>query len=124
MDRIICLQNEANLVTPRNGELIISATQDFLTGAYLLTNKNIFFSRPEASRIIAWAAASIAEFVELPPPAILKPMQLWSGKQLISVVFRPNRSSKIKLNMRAKGKNHTGTKEEMDPNDTCKLPQN
>lgn len=109
------------MVTPRNGELIISATQDFLTGAYLLTNKNVFFSKNEAARIISWAAASVDEFVELPPPAILKPMQLWSGKQLMSVVFRPNRSSKIKLNMRAKGKNYSGSKEELDINDTCMI---
>jgi hypothetical protein len=30
------------------------------------------------------------ERVELPPPAILKPIQLWTGKQLFSVIFRPN----------------------------------
>lgn len=86
----------------------------------MLTNKNEFYSKPEAARIIAWAAASLDEFVELPPPAIQKPMQLWSGKQIISVIFRPNCKSKIKLNMRAKGKNYCGgAKEEMDPNDTC-----
>jgi len=113
------LQNEVNLVTPRNGELIISATQDFLTGAYLLTLKDEFFTRPEAFRLIGWAAASKFEYIDLPPPAILKPMQLWTGKQIISVVFRPNKKSPIKLNLRAKGKNYNGIGEEMNPDDTC-----
>lgn len=30
---------KANLVTPRNGEPVVAATQDFITGAYLLTQK-------------------------------------------------------------------------------------
>ncbi|CAL8106654.1 unnamed protein product [Orchesella dallaii] len=123
-EALTLMANEVNLVTPRNGELIISATQDFLTGAYLLTNKNVFFSKLEAARIICWAAADKFEYVELPPPCIFKPMQLWSGKQLISVIFRPNSNSKIMLNMRAKGKNHSGSKEEMDVNDTFVVVHN
>ena len=38
-------QVKNNLVTPRNGELMIGATQDFLTGAYLITQKDQFFDR-------------------------------------------------------------------------------
>ena len=30
---------KSNLVTPRNGEPVVAATQDFITGAYLLTQK-------------------------------------------------------------------------------------
>lgn len=32
----------ANIVTPRNGEPLIAATQDFITASYLLTRKNVF----------------------------------------------------------------------------------
>lgn len=113
-------QNESNLCTPRNGELIISATQDFLTGSYLLTNKDEFFTRPEACRIVSWCVASVSELLELPPPAIRKPMQLWTGKQLISLIFTPNSKSHIRLNLRAKSKTYSGTSEEMNPNDSCK----
>jgi len=31
-EALVLMCNKANLVTPRNGELIIAATQDFLTG--------------------------------------------------------------------------------------------
>jgi DNA-directed RNA polymerase III subunit RPC1 len=33
------MQVTQNLVTPRNGEPLIAATQDFLTGAFILTRK-------------------------------------------------------------------------------------
>jgi DNA-directed RNA polymerase III subunit RPC1 len=98
---------------------MIAATQDFLTAAYLLSWKDTFFARIEAMRIIAWAATSPTEWIELPKPAILKPVELWTGKQLLSVVFRPNKHSPIKINLRTKGKNYTGNEEEMNPNDTC-----
>ena len=45
--------NKSNLVTPRNGELMIAATQDFLTGGYLLTQKDSFFDRGKVCQIIS-----------------------------------------------------------------------
>ena len=32
-------------VTPRNGEPLVAATQDFLTASYLITQREIFFDR-------------------------------------------------------------------------------
>lgn len=43
-----------NLVTPRNGEPIISATQDFLSAAYLLTRKNQFFDKAHFMLLISY----------------------------------------------------------------------
>jgi DNA-directed RNA polymerase III subunit RPC1 len=34
-----------NLITPKNGEPIIAATQDFITAAYLLSSKDRFYDR-------------------------------------------------------------------------------
>lgn len=34
-----------NLVTPRNGEPLVAATQDFLTASYLITQRDVFFDR-------------------------------------------------------------------------------
>lgn len=31
------------------------------------------------------------EHIDLPPPAIMKPCELWTGKQAINVMLRPNR---------------------------------
>lgn len=81
--------NKSNLVTPRNGELLIAATQDFLTGGYLLTQKDSFFDRAKVCQIISQILAGDESEVkiELPPPAIIKPVQLWTGKQVRKVLF-------------------------------------
>ncbi|OSX76734.1 hypothetical protein BU14_0177s0015 [Porphyra umbilicalis] len=93
----------ANLVTPRNGEPLIAATQDFLTAAFLLTRKDMLFDAMEFSRICAFMddAGGMADFDHhgasfgkrktgewtLPPPSIFKPVLLWTGKQVFSYLF-------------------------------------
>ena len=42
-EALVLMGNKSNLVTPRNGELLIAANQDFITGGYLLTQKDVFF---------------------------------------------------------------------------------
>lgn len=71
----ICLfQNKSNLVTPRNGELLIAATQDFITGAYLLTQRDNFLTREEVFQLAATLLAGPDTHMDLdlPPPAIRK----------------------------------------------------
>ena len=34
------------------------------------------------------------DYFELPQPAIIKPMKLWTGKQLFNLLMRPSRSSR------------------------------
>lgn len=34
-------------------------------------------------------AADNKQVVELPPPALVKPQELWTGKQLFSLMLRP-----------------------------------
>ena len=77
-----------NLITPRNGEPLVAATQDFLTGAYLLTQRDVFLSRAEFCRLVAFLSDAL-EHVELPPPTIFKPLELWTGKQVITMLIRP-----------------------------------
>ena len=36
-----------NLCTPKNGEVLIAATQDFLSCAYLISCKDVFYSRSD-----------------------------------------------------------------------------
>ena len=108
-----------NLVTPRNGEPLVAATQvgaqprpflielfcsgpipgptnalnhlllpmlllyrqDFLTGAYLLTQKDVFLTKADFCRLLAYFSDAL-EHIDVPPPAILKPRRLWTGKQV------------------------------------------
>lgn len=40
--------------------------------------------------------------IDVPPPAILKPVELWTGKQLYNVVIRPNKNAKVMVNFELK----------------------
>ena len=49
----------------------------------------------------------------------LKPIKLWSGKQIFSLVIKPGRSCPVKANLRTKGKNYSSG-EDLCINDSCK----
>jgi len=78
---------QKNLVTPRNGEPLVAATQDFLTTAFLLTSKDTFMDRFEFCRLVTFMCDGMSR-VDIPPPAIIKPARLWSGKQLMGTLLR------------------------------------
>ncbi|XP_038060034.1 DNA-directed RNA polymerase III subunit RPC1-like isoform X2 [Patiria miniata] len=101
---------KSNLVTPRNGEPLIAAIQDFITGSYLLTQKDVFFDRAKACQLIASMLSQADENlkVKLPAPAILKPRCLWTGKQIFGIIIKPNDTCGIIMNLRAKAKNYCG----------------
>jgi DNA-directed RNA polymerase III subunit RPC1 len=44
------------------------------------------------------------EKIEIPPPSIMKPVELWTGKQVINVLLRPNRESNVIVNTTVKEK--------------------
>ncbi|PVU99530.1 hypothetical protein BB559_000640 [Furculomyces boomerangus] len=92
-----------NLVTPRNGEPIIGATQDFITTAYLITQKDKFYTRAEVSQIISYCFDANVQ-IDLPGPCILKPMCLWSGKQIINLLMKPNKNSPVCVGLETKTK--------------------
>ena len=122
----ILLASSENMLTPRNGEPLTAAIQDFITATYLLTARDMFFDRSSAcqlaSSLMRWDQPSAR--IELPPPSILKPVCLWTGKQIFSLTIKPHKNSEINLNLRAKTKNYTGKDEEMCPNDGFVVMQN
>ena len=63
--------------------------QDFLTSAFLLTGRDCFYTREAAAELVA-AMCDALGGVDLPQPALLKPLQLWTGKQLMSALIRPS----------------------------------
>ena len=63
--------------------------QDFLTSSYLLTSKDRFYTRADLGRMLAFAGDALLN-AHLPPPAVVKPLELWTGKQVFSMLIRPN----------------------------------
>ncbi|MCJ1287100.1 hypothetical protein MMC26_006448 [Xylographa opegraphella] len=108
-----------NLVTPKNGEPIISAIQDFITGAYLLSSKDNFYDRKTFTNICMYMVDGNAQ-LDLPPPTILKPVMLWTGKQVFNVMMRPNKATNVLINLDAACREYravAGQPRDMDKND-------
>ncbi|KAJ9422207.1 hypothetical protein QL093DRAFT_2577683 [Fusarium oxysporum] len=108
-----------NLATPKNGEPVIAATQDFITAAFLLSSKDRFFDR-KTFTYLCMHMMDGKTHLDMPPPAIIAPQSLWTGKQLFSMLMRPNKDSPVKVNLDAKCrayKARPGQCPDMDPND-------
>lgn len=60
-----------NLCTPKNGEILVASTQDFLTSSFLITRKDTFYDRAAFSLMCSYMVDGM-DPVDLPTPAILK----------------------------------------------------
>lgn len=69
------------------------APQDFLTTAFLVTGKDVFYDRAAFCQLVSYLGDA-CDSVDLPPPTLLKPLELWTGKQLFSLLVRPNAATK------------------------------
>ncbi|GAB2275314.1 hypothetical protein Dimus_010075 [Dionaea muscipula] len=78
-----------NLCTPKNGVVLVASTQDFLTSSFLITKKDTFYDRATFALLCSYMGDGI-DLVDLPTPALLKPIELWTGKQLFNVLLRPH----------------------------------
>lgn len=97
---------ENNLVTPRNGEPLVAASQDFLSASYLLSQKDRFFTKEQFCQLVAYYGDA-EEHIDVPPAAIYKPVQLWTGKQVFGMILRPNNRSSVLVNFETKEKNYS-----------------
>eukprot|EP00258_Populus_trichocarpa_P001242 XP_002300065.2 DNA-directed RNA polymerase III subunit 1 isoform X1 [Populus trichocarpa] len=112
-----------NLCTPKNGEILVASTQDFLTSSFLITRKDTFYDRAAFSLMCSYMNDGM-DLVDLPTPSVLKPIELWTGKQLFSVLLRPHANVRVYVNLILKEKNysrpnkeHKKERETMCPND-------
>ncbi|KAG0679034.1 DNA-directed RNA polymerase III subunit C1 (rpo31) [Kluyveromyces marxianus] len=92
-----------NLLTPKSGEPIIAATQDFITGSYLISHKDSFFDRSQLTQLLSMMSDGKLQF-DIPPPSIMKPHYLWTGKQVFSLLIKPNKNYPVVINLDAKNK--------------------
>lgn len=108
-----------NLATPKNGEPIIAAIQDFITASYLLSSKDVFYDRKAFTNICLYMVDGDMQ-LDLPPPTVLKPVMLWTGKQVFNVMMRPNKSSPVRVNVDAPCREYRrveGQPHDLDKND-------
>jgi DNA-directed RNA polymerase III subunit RPC1 len=95
-----------NLITPKSAEPLIAATQDFLTTSFIITQRDYFMDRAHFFQFLTYFNDA-NEKIDIPPPCILKPKELWSGKQLYSLLLRPNKRSRVIVNVEVKARNYS-----------------
>lgn len=101
-----------NILTPKSGEPIIAPTQDFLTCCFLLTQKDVFYDKGTFMKYLTYFSDGLSH-IDIPHPTILKPKELWTGKQLFSVLLRPNKKDSNIINLCVKERNYSGSDEHL-----------
>ncbi|MEM4416721.1 MAG: DNA-directed RNA polymerase subunit A', partial [Nitrososphaerota archaeon] len=74
---------QKNIISPRYGAPIIGVIRDFLSAMYLLTKDDTLLNKKELSHLLG----SIKYDGEVPEPAVKEPDQMWSGKQVFSLLL-------------------------------------
>lgn len=93
------------IVSPQKNGPVIGLVQDTLLGASLFSRRDVFLERHELMQLVMWLPQYNGT---LPSPAILKPKELWSGKQVMSM-YMPIISLTAKSKIHPKKENfHAG----------------
>ena len=74
------------IITPKANRPVIGLVQDTLLGSSIFTNRDVFLERDMAMNLCMWLDDWNGV---LPAPAVLKPVELWTGKQIYSFIL-PN----------------------------------
>ncbi|KAG6487428.1 hypothetical protein ZIOFF_056014 [Zingiber officinale] len=85
-----------NLCTQKNPETLVASTQ----ASFLITQKDTFYDRAAFSLMCCYMGDAM-DHVDLPP------VELWTGKQLFSVLVRPNAHTEAFVNLIVKEKIYT-----------------
>ena len=79
-----------NLISPQASKPIIGLIQDVVLGMWFLTARDQFFDRDFAYHVIGNLRGNQWTDFKNCTPAILKPKELWTGKQLFSCLLPAN----------------------------------
>lgn len=77
---LIFLQVQNNLCTPKNGEILVASTQDFLTSSFLITRKDTFYDRATFSLMCSYMGDAM-DSIDLPTPVLIK-VCFWCGSSI------------------------------------------
>lgn len=71
------------VVAPKDNKPVMGIVQDSLLGVMLMTYRDTFLELDEVMNLLMWFDYEKKKKIRdgrLPPPAILKPRPLWTGK--------------------------------------------
>eukprot|EP00731_Ephydatia_muelleri_P030392 Em0021g915a len=76
-----------NILTPQSNQPVMGIVQDSLTAATKMTKRDVFLEKESVMNLLMWLPSWDGK---VPRPAILKPKQLWTGKQIFSLIIPSN----------------------------------
>jgi len=82
-----------NILTPQSNSPVMGIVQDTLTAARKMSLRDTFIDKAAVMHLLMWLPTWDGK---LPVPAILKPKELWTGKQILSLVI-PDKINMIKF---------------------------
>ncbi|VVC30096.1 RNA polymerase, alpha subunit,RNA polymerase, N-terminal,RNA polymerase Rpb1, domain 4,RNA polymerase [Cinara cedri] len=93
-------------LVPRDGTPLSGLIQDHIISSVRMTIRGRFFTRREYMHFVYQALCSFDLDIKTVPPAIFKPVMLWSGKQIIStlIINLTPHSCKSFINLMSKSK--------------------
>lgn len=80
------------IVAPKDNKPVMGIVQDSCIGIMLMSGRDTFIEMDVVLNLLLWLDYN----GELPPPAIIKPRPLWTGKQLLQLVI-PNQITYYKI---------------------------
>jgi DNA-directed RNA polymerase I subunit RPA1 len=78
----------SHFLVPKDGTPLSGLIQDHVVAGVRLTMRGRFFNKADYHQLVNFGLGSYTKKIETEPPAILRPCQLWSGKQVISTVIK------------------------------------
>jgi DNA-directed RNA polymerase II subunit RPB1 len=72
------------IVSPQKNQPLMGIVQDTLCGIWKMCKRDVFLSKDHVQNILMWVPDWDGT---IPPPAILKPKPMWTGKQMISMAL-------------------------------------
>jgi len=81
------VSSSRNFLVPKDGTPLQGLIQDHVIAAVKMSLRGRFFTRGEYQQLVFGGLVDFPGRIKLFPPAIIKPEELWSGKQVISTVI-------------------------------------
>lgn len=92
-------------LVPKDGSPLGGLIQDHVVAVCILTNRDQFFEKDRYYQLVYCGLSFLDKTLKLEPPTILKPKQLWTGKQVITTVIKnciPEGKPHPSLNIKSK----------------------
>lgn len=76
-----------NYLVPKDGTPLGGLIQDHMISGVKMSMRGRFFSKDDYQQLVFQALSHKTGDIKLIPPCMIKPLKLWSGKQIFSTIF-------------------------------------